>query len=141
MDVVDEKKLTGEAVAVAMPTGARGGPGWPAVLRGDIERLRRLGDLRGRAGEVHVLYPGRGASRRLILVGLGDADRTDLETLRRGVGRAVKQAAALKLKQLTVHLSSFLPRGVDSEAGAEAAAAAATLAAYRFPGFRREDPG
>jgi leucyl aminopeptidase len=71
---------------VTEPTGATGAVN--QALGGAIGELMAGGDLRGKLGETAVLYP-RGAipARRVIVVGLGQPDKFDLEAARGGGGR------------------------------------------------------
>ena len=66
---------------VTQPGGATGVVN--QALDGALGELIEAGDLTGKLGQTVVLYP-RGAipARRVIVVGLGEADEFDLEAVR-----------------------------------------------------------
>jgi leucyl aminopeptidase len=111
--------------------------GLDALLGGAIARVLSGGDLSGRSGEQVVLYHGGQGPDRVVLLGLGEADEVDEETVRRMAGRAVRCAESLRVDQVALHL----PEGVSGgETGAaRAAAEGASLAAWRFLELKGED--
>ncbi|HIA74688.1 MAG TPA: hypothetical protein EYN99_09730, partial [Gemmatimonadetes bacterium] len=65
--------------------------GWLAILDtalgGAIRRALSSGDFRGKSGDELVLYgSGNTGFRRLLLLGLGQSDRLDWESVRRMAG-------------------------------------------------------
>ena len=111
--------------------------GLDALLGGAIARVLSGGDLSGRSGEQVVLYHGGPGPERVVLLGLGEADEVDEETVRRMAGRAVRCAESLRVDEVALRL----PEGVSGgEAGAaRAAAEGASLAAWRFLELKGED--
>jgi len=124
---------------VTAPAGATGAV--DNALGGAISDLIAGGDLKGKAGEVAVLYP-RGAipARRVLVVGLGKADRFDLEGVRRAAAAGVKRARDLNARHVAtiVHGAGF--GGLDVAAAAQATVEGALLAAYRFDAPRQKEP-
>src|SRR5262249_15356450 len=74
--------------------------------------------------------PTRGAARfkHLIVIGLGKKEEFKTDYLRRAAGAAVRSAAALKERELAVHL----PAKFVQQRMAQAIAEGATLAGYKF---------
>jgi len=100
------------------------------ALDGQIRDLVRSGDFKGRAGETLALFGrGRGAPRRVLLIGLGDEAKLDADAVRQAAGRAVQAAVAKKARSLAFLLpSSARLRSADA---ARAAAEGAVLGSFR----------
>ena len=84
---------------VSMPGGATGAI--DQELGGAVRELIANGDLKGKLGEVGVIYP-RGAikAKRVLVAGLGKAEKLDLEVIRRAASHAIKKARELGAKQV-----------------------------------------
>ena len=65
---------------------------------GPIRAVLANRDFAGKRGESLLVYPtsARSRCRRILLLGLGDAEGVDAETLRQSAGRAVGQARSKK---------------------------------------------
>ncbi len=124
---------------VTTPGGATGAV--DKALNGAISDLIAGGDLKGKAGEVVVLYP-RGAinARRVIVVGLGKADSFDLESVRRAAAVAVKQARELNARHVASIVHGAGIGGLDVGAAAQATVEGSLLAAYRFDAQKKKEP-
>ena len=110
-------------------------------LGGGIEAAVRSGDFRGRKSDALMLYGrGRGAPRRVLLLGVGDEEKLDAEQLRQAAGRAVGAAASRGARSVAIPVVSS--RRLPATAAARAMAEGAALAAYRSDAWRtqREDP-
>ena len=107
------------------------------TLGGALRERVSEGDFKGETGEVTVLYP-RGAltAKRVVVVGLGERDKLDLETVRKASAAAVKRARKLNGK----HVASIV-HGADLEpkAAAQATAEGALLAVYRFDADKQKE--
>ncbi|MEW6722622.1 MAG: leucyl aminopeptidase [Candidatus Micrarchaeota archaeon] len=82
--------------------------------------------------------PTRGTAKfaHLIAVGLGKKDDFKMDFLRRAAGTAVRAAAALREKEVHIHLpAKFVPRS-EQQRMAQAVAEGAMLAAYKFTRFK-----
>ncbi|MBA2245437.1 MAG: leucyl aminopeptidase [Gemmatimonadetes bacterium] len=105
-------------------------------LGGQISRLRRRGDFRGKEGEVLPLYPAEGTlpAERLVLVGLGKREELDLERLRRAAGTAVKQAQKLRVQRLSsiMHHAELVEERITPGDAARAVTEGVILGAYSF---------
>jgi leucyl aminopeptidase len=65
-------------------------------LNGSLGDFLKLNDFSGNSGEIAVVYPaGKVPVRRLMLVGLGERDKFELNILRQSLGTAVRQADKL----------------------------------------------
>lgn len=104
---------------VTSPSGATGAV--DQALENGISELISNGDLTGKSGEVVTLYP-RGAipAKRVLVVGLGEADKFDLEGVRKAAAAAVNQARKLNAKQVATIVHGA---GIGDFQAAEAAQA------------------
>jgi leucyl aminopeptidase len=102
-------------------------------MGGGLARAFASGDARGRTGESVVSYraddkgPG---PRRVMLPGAGKREKLDAEQVRRLVGRAVRAAERLGVKQVTVRIEDTA--AVGPERLAQAAAEGGALAMWSF---------
>ena len=113
-----------------IPTGA--GP-LDRALNGALSAAMKSGDLAGKPGEIHTLYPtGSSVLPRAVLLGLGNRTRLKPETLRRAAGNLGRHARKLKLNRVVLVLPAL-----KGKKGVEDAAAAMTegfvLGAYQTP--------
>jgi leucyl aminopeptidase len=127
------------AVAVAQGTTAAAGHlvALDAALGGAVGRALEAGDMSGRRSDEIMLYGGAAGPRRVLLLGIGKAEELTPEIVRRTAGRAVRVAEKLRIEQLSILLDGM--ETVDEEQRAQAAAEGASLAAWRFREFKRED--
>jgi len=124
---------------VTTPGGATGAV--DKALGGAISDLIAGGDLKGKAGEVAVLYPrGVIAARRVLVVGLGKAESFDLEGIRRASAAAVKRARDLNARQVATIVHGAGIGGQDATAAAQATVEGALLATYRYDAPKKRDP-
>lgn len=107
------------------------------ALDGAIRDLVDGKDLRGKTGEVAVLYP-RGAilARRVIVVGLGPRDEFDPDALRRGAAYGIQKARDLKARHVAnaLHLAGDRGAAIANEAAAQAVIEGSLLALYSYRG-------
>jgi leucyl aminopeptidase len=90
-----------------------------------------VGDFKGKKDSIATVYcSGKAKSTRLVVVGLGDADKISLEHLRRAAALVAK---SLSTKKLT-SLAAQIPKGIviEAEGCAEAFTEGFMLAAYKF---------
>lgn len=116
---------------VVTPSGATGAV--DRALAGQISDLIANGDLKGKSGEVGVLYP-RGAilARRVLIVGLGKRDGFDLEGVRRAAGTAVKRARDLNAQHIASIVHGAGVAGLPTAAAAQAVIEGSLLALYAY---------
>jgi len=121
------------------PKGATGAV--DRALGGAISELIAEGDLRGKAGEVAVLYP-RGAIpvRRVLVVGLGKPESLDLVVVRRAAATAIKRARELNTKTVATIVHGAGVGGLGLEEAAQAVAEGSLLGLYRFDAPKHREP-
>ena len=122
-------------LAVGVFEGTETLSGWLEIidraLGGVILRVLSSGDFRGKSGEELVLYgPENTGLKRLLLIGLGQPDKFDSESVRRAAGRAVRVAERMRLGSLSISLDAF--SNFDTASTAQAVAEGAVLAAWKF---------
>jgi len=111
------------------------------ALNGALSAAMKSGDLAGKPGEIHTLYPtGSPDIPRAVLLGLGSRTKVKSETLRRAAGNLGRHARKLKLKRVVLVLPAL-----KGKKGVEKAAAAMTegfvLGAYRVPSRGKSKAG
>ena len=130
-------------LAVGVFEGTETLSGWLEIidraLGGVILRVLSSGDFRGKSGEELVLYgPENTGLKRLLLIGLGQPDKFDSESVRRAAGRAVRVAERMRLGSLSISLDAF--SDFDTASTAQAAAEGAVLAAWKFRELKTDKP-
>jgi len=116
---------------VTHPAGATGAI--DRALGGLISEVIAAGDLRGKLGETVVLYP-RGAipARRVIVVGLGPANKFNLEAVREAAGAAIKQARQVGATSVATIIHGGGIGGLDVTEATQAVVEGSLLALYRY---------
>jgi leucyl aminopeptidase len=124
---------------VTAPGGATGA--MDKALGGAITDLIAGGDLKGKVGEVAVLYP-RGAikARRVLIVGLGPAKTFDLEGGRRAAAAAIKRARDLNARHVATIAHGAGIGGQEATAAAQATIEGSLLASYLFDAPKKKEP-
>ena len=122
-------------LAVGVFEGTETPAGWLEIIDrafgGAILRVLSSGDFRGKSREELVLYgPENTGLKRLLLLGLGQPDKLDSESVRRTAGRAVRVAERMRLESLSISLDAF--SNIDATSIAQAAAEGAVLAGWKF---------
>lgn len=97
-------------------------------------------DVTGKAGETTVLYtPDIFASKRIILTGIGESEKVNLEYIRRAGAVAAKKAQGLKLSSIAYILDIFDNSDLKLDDSLEdiscAIAEGAALGIYKFPTY------
>ncbi|HUF13839.1 MAG TPA: leucyl aminopeptidase [Longimicrobiales bacterium] len=124
----------------AEPKGAAGDV--DRVLGGSISRIVSQGDFHGRKDEALVVYAGgeRTGPQRVMLVGAGKREDYTLETLRRSIGVAMREAVKLGVDSMALSLAHIhqMSEHLGSHMAARSAAEAALLAAWKFDELRTD---
>ena len=125
------------------PSKAKTGPSLPRAvaaldkqLGGAAQAALKSSDFTGAAGQKALIYPAQNPSRasRILLYGLGPAEKVDAEALRNLAGTAADEARTRKLAKLAILAPSH--RGLSSEACAGALTEGAVLGAYRYEQYK-----
>jgi leucyl aminopeptidase len=124
---------------VGSPAGATGAI--DKALDGAVSELIQNGDLNGNAGECAVLYP-RGAipAKRVLVVGLGEAQKFDLESVRNASAAAARQARKHKADHVATIVHGAGIAGLDIAAATQATVEGTMLALYRYEADKQEKP-
>jgi leucyl aminopeptidase len=107
------------------------------ALSGALGAAIASGDFRGKRGQTHLVYAGDAVkARRVMLVGLGEEEKLDGETLRQAAGQAVSAVAPRGGGKVAV----LAPRSRRFPAPhlAQALAEGAVLGSYAFTRYRSE---
>ncbi len=110
------------------------------ALSGSISELVESGEFRGKVGQVAVLYPREAIpARRVILVGLGQQSKFNLEGVRRAIAPSIKKANALKAAHVATILHGAGTGSVNPADAAQAIAEASHMALYNYHGKKSKD--
>ncbi|MCF8110954.1 MAG: leucyl aminopeptidase [Desulfobacteraceae bacterium] len=106
------------------------------------ELVDRAGDwpeFSGKSGDELIFYDLQGVkAKRVLILGLGKADKADRETMRKAAGKAVNRAVKASLTSMLICLPEP-GRQVDTGAdSAEPMMEGAVLANYRFDLYKKE---
>lgn len=125
---------------VASPGGATGAV--DAALGGAIRNLIAAGDFDGKAGATALLYTdGKLPAPRVLVVGLGKAEKFDTHGARKAAAAACKALAKLKgVKHVATIVHGAGVGALDATAAAQAVVEGTALASYRAPNYKREAP-
>lgn len=110
------------------------------ALDGMIANVISAGDLSGKVGETLVLYPREALNaKRVIVVGLGDADNYDAEAIRRASAHGLLKAQSLKARDVAIDMNSLVYSEIETATIAQAVAEGGMLALYRYRGQKSSD--
>lgn len=117
---------------VKSPAGATGAV--DRALSGAISDLIAGGDLTGKPDNIAVIHP-RGAipARRVIVVGMGKADKFDLEAVREASAVAIKEAQKAGAANVATIIHGGGVGGLDVAEAAQAVVEGSALALYQYP--------
>ncbi len=116
---------------VTEPAGATGSI--DKALNGAITNLIEIGDLRGKLGEIVVLYTqGALTAPRVMIVGLGQAEKFNTEVIREVSASAIKKVNALGVAKVATIVHGGGIDGVDIEVATQAMVEGSLLALYKY---------
>ncbi len=114
------------------------GPQGPAgqlnnKLDGAIERSMKLGDFKGTLGTSAVVYGnGKIGAKRVLLVGLGEKKKAELDIVRKAAAAAAKKSVEMKAETLALTLHQPFEKQLDTVAVGRALAEGTYLGGYRY---------
>ncbi len=116
---------------ITSPAGATGAI--DTALKGAISEMIANGDLKGKGGEVAVLYP-RGAipAKRVLVVGLGKQNEFNLEAARQAAAAAITRARDLNAKEVATIVHGGGIGKMEPAAAAQALVEGSLLALYQY---------
>ncbi|MFQ5840731.1 MAG: leucyl aminopeptidase, partial [Candidatus Methylomirabilales bacterium] len=122
---------------VQAPTGATGA--LDDALRGLIRSAIRAGEFTGKAGESLLLHTGgRIPATRVLVVGLGKAERFDLDGVRTVMGGALRTLRRSGCRRVASVIHGTGAGGLDLREAAQAATEGALLGLYTFDRYKAE---
>jgi leucyl aminopeptidase len=108
------------------------------ALNGAVRAIITQGDMRGKSGEVTVLYPqGAVPARRVLVVGLGKREEFNLDGVRRAAAVSLKRARELGARHVATIVHGAGSAGLPLSDAAQATAEGALLALYRYAAPRQ----
>ncbi len=112
-----------------------------SALRRYLHEILELGDFKGGDQDVSVLYPrGLAPPNRVILVGLGERSKFNLEAARRASGIAVKRALKLGVSELSTAIHGLDVQGFEPQDCAQATVEGLLLGAYSYDSYKTGSP-
>src|SRR4030042_6498558 len=101
-----------------------------------IERLIKLGDFTGKEGTNEIIYGNEKiGAKRVLLVGLGEKKKAELDTVRKAAANAAKKAGEIKAKTLALALHPVFEERFDLSTIGQACAEGTYLGGYRYDTF------
>lgn len=121
--------------SVKKPGGATGAV--DKALDGAITQAIESGEIKGKLGETLLIHSfGKIPAERVLVVGLGEADKFGAEQARRASAAAVWAAEKLSVKEMASIVHGAGIGGMEPVVAAEATALGSLLAAYRFDKYK-----
>jgi len=122
---------------VTKPRGATGA--FDDALGGGVVEAIRLGDFRGKKGEVLWLRPaGKIPAKRVLVVGLGESRGFGIDEVRQASAKAAQAVREAGVKRFATIVHGAGVGRIDPETAAEAVAEGALLGAYQFTRFKTQ---
>jgi len=105
-----------------------------------LSRSAALGDFKGKHQQTAVFYgPEDKRIARVVCVGLGQADKFDVEKLRSATAAALRECRDLQLSRPALPLSAFEGLQIEIAPALEEALIAGMLGLYRYEGLKTRD--
>ncbi|NQU17834.1 MAG: leucyl aminopeptidase [Candidatus Saganbacteria bacterium] len=121
----DTKKLSGAIAAV------------DSMLKGIISSALVQNEIEGKLGESLLFHSfGRIAAKKVLVVGMGERKKFNLDSIRTASASAIRQAQKLKTKQVISVLHGEGEGVLDIEDCAAALVEGAILGSYKFEGYK-----
>lgn len=121
---------------VEAPVGAAGA--LDKILDQAISEIIGSGEFKGKLGEISIIHPREKLTAdRVIVVGLGEKQKCNLETIRKASAAALKSAAGLNGKHAATIVHGAGVGGLDIESAAQATVEGALLASYQYAADKR----
>ncbi len=123
---------------VTEPGGATGAV--DRALGGAIREIIAAGDFKGKSGEAALLYTrGNFPAKRVLVVGLGKAEKFDLEAVRKASATAARKTQDLGLARLATIVHGGGIGGMAVADAAQAVVEGTILGLYRYRELKSDD--
>jgi leucyl aminopeptidase len=96
-----------------------------------VDRIRL--DFGGKVGESAIFYPDSASTRRVLVIGYGEADGVDAERIRRASSEGATAARKLSVETAAIVVPKELP---DAEIASQALVEGFILGSYRFDRYK-----
>lgn len=106
-----------------------------------MRRLVELRDFSGAVEEVAWLYPSEGQAKRLLLIGIGEYDKVDVEILQQAIGRGVQAVRKSGAGSLCLSLEHLPLRELAVQRKSQLVVEALLLANYQFAKYKTNHEG
>jgi leucyl aminopeptidase len=134
-------EVTADLLAIPLASWRKGSRLAPRIAavdrasRGAISTALASGDFDGKSGQSALLYPGgRLKAKRLLLIGIGEADELDADKLRGLAGTAVREAMSRKAGKVALLMPALDDDVLDARV--QAMAEGCVLGGYRMDDFK-----
>lgn len=132
---IDTEKC--EVLALFFARNDRGGAlAAESVYTEAIRRLFAMGDFTGAAEDALWLYPPEGNAQRLLVVGLGDTGKIDVESLQQAIARAVQATRKIGAGSICLALDDLPLRELSVDRKSQLVAEGLLLANYQFTRYK-----
>ncbi|MBN2021057.1 MAG: leucyl aminopeptidase, partial [Sedimentisphaerales bacterium] len=109
-------------------------------LGGAIERILKLGDFKGKEGTSALVYGyEKIKAERVLLVGLGQKDKTTINTIRKAASLAANKAVGMKINRLAMAIHINLGEKLESGLMAQALAEGVYYGSFRYDEYITSD--
>lgn len=123
----NQRKLTGSAAEA------------DRLLEHQISRLVAEGEVRGELAEVTILHTwGKLAAKRVIILGLGESEKLNMDRIRKAIAVAARKADSIGIKELAIGVTSDLRVNGNEVDLIQAFVEAVCIGLYRFAGYQKE---
>jgi len=110
--------------------------GVDALCGGLLAQLVEKGEITGKLNEVVTLFPPSQSVRKVVAVGLGAANKLDVEKLRQAAANGLKAAAKGKTKTIAAHVLGAGASPIALQDAAAALVEGAVLATYSYDALK-----
>ncbi len=105
-----------------------------------IKETVDLGDFKGKTGDLSIVYTkGQIGPKRILLVGLGKAEKITLESIRKALGNASRKARALDVKTVGICVNIFNRGNFNVSELSETIVQGIALGSYQDIEYRTKD--
>ena len=109
-------------------------------LDGAIERVIKLGDFKGKEETTAIVYGNdKIGAKRVMLVGLGEKKKANVDTLRKAVACVAKKSVEMKVKALSLAVHRAFSGKFDLALAGRACAEGAYYGSYRYDEYVTEN--